>query len=246
MLRRSSGVLITLLGLALAATPVLAQDEEVDPVTFTIDAGFASTSGNSDITTITAGQTFSWTKGHFVLSQGFDVLFNQTNDSTTAESYVGNIRGDRTFGTSERFSVFLDLRGSKNRFAGIDRRTEQALGVSWDAVKTAKDLVAIEGAATAVQQRGTNGVDRNFPAALAAARYVHTFKKDATFTVRGQYIPNLEDGNDYRMIGDAKLLAPITSTISLTVSYLIRYDNMPEPGFGKTDRFFTSGLQLQL
>jgi len=246
MVRRSSGVLFALAGLVLGTTPVLAQDDEVDAVTFTVDAGFATTSANSDVTTITGGQSFSWTSGHYILSQAFDVLFNQTNDSTTAESYAGNVRGDRTFGPSERLSIFLDLRGSRNRFAGIDRRTEQALGVSWDAVKTAKDLVAVEGAATAVQQRGTNGVSRNYPAALAGARYVHTFKKDATFSLRGQYIPNLENGNDYRLIGESKLLAPITGTISLSFTYLIRYDNEPEPGFGKTDRFFTSGIQLQL
>lgn len=246
MSRRLAALASLLLAATLGATPATAQDEVEDPITFTLDAGLASTSGNSDITTITAGQTFSWTSGHFILSQGFDVLFNQTNDTTTAETYVGNIRGDRTFGEAARLSVFLDLRGSKNRFAGIDRRTEQALGVRWDALKTEKDLVALEGAATAVQQRGTNGTTRNYPAALASAQYVHTFKKDATFLLGGQYIPNLEDGNDYRVIGEARLLAPISATISVSLTYLVRYDNQPEPGFGTTDRFLTSGIQLAL
>ncbi len=243
--RRTFGVALAMLGL-MAATLAHAQDETPDPIKFTVDAGFASTSGNSNITTITAGQTFSYTAGRFVLSQAFDMLFNRTEDSTTAESYKGNVRGDRTFGAAERLSVFLDLRGSRNRFAGIDRRFEQALGVAYDVVKTENNVVAVEGAATLVQQRGTNGIDKNFPAALAGARYLHYFTSDATVTVTGEYIPNLENGDDYRLNGQVKILAPLSGTIAITLSYLIRFDNEPEPGFQKTDKFFTSGIQLSL
>ena len=245
MNRRTVGVALALLGLA-ATTQVGAQDEETDAVKFTIDAGFANTSGNSDITTVTGGQTISYTAGHFVLSQAFDVLFNQTDDSTTAEAYKGNVRGDRFFGSAERLSVFLDLRGSRNRFAGISRRAEQALGVAYDVVKTEKNIVAVEGAATLVQQRGTNGVDNNFPAALVGARYRHHFTPDATFTVKGEYIPNLERSNDYRLIGEAKILAPLSGKIAIAFSYMVRFDNVPEPGFQKTDKFLTSGIQISL
>ena len=242
---RTVGVVLALLGLA-AATQGQAQEEEPDVVKFTLDAGFASTSGNSNITTITGGQAFSYTAGHFVFSQAFDVLFNQTDDSTTAEAYKGNVRGDRALDSAERLSVFLDLRGSRNRFAGISRRFEQALGVSYDVVKTEKDIVALEGAATLVQQRGTNGVDNNFPAALAGASYLHHFTPDATFTVKGEYIPNLENGEDYRLIGEAKILAPLSGKFAIALTYLVRFDNLPEPGFQKTDKFFTTGIQISL
>jgi putative salt-induced outer membrane protein YdiY len=242
---RTVGVALALLGMAVA-TQAGAQDEETDAIKFTLDAGFASTSGNSNITTITGGQTFTYTAGRFVLSQAFDVLFNQTDDSTTAEAYKGNLRGARTFGAAERLSVFLDLRGSRNRFAGISRRSEQALGVAYDVVKTEKDVVAVEGAATLVQQRGINGIDNNYPAALAGAGYLHYFTPDATFAVIGEYIPNLEDGSDYRLNGIAKILAPLSGAIALSLSYMVRFDNIPEPGFEKTDKFFTSGIQISL
>ena len=56
-------------------TALHAQDDDAeDKVSFTIDAGLAATSGNSDITTITAGQTFGYQAGAFLLSQGFDML----------------------------------------------------------------------------------------------------------------------------------------------------------------------------
>lgn len=242
--RRSLAVLL-FLGIT-ATTIAGAQDEEVDPVKFTLDAGFANTAGNSDVSTISLGQTFIYTSGPWILSQTFDMLFNRTGDSTTAENYKGNVRGDRTFGRNDRLAVFLDLRASKDRFAGISRRFEEALGISYDVVKTGKDLVAVEGAATLVQERSILGVDNNYPAALAGARYRHNFTADATFGLVGEYIPNLENGNDYRLNGEARLIAPLSGSIALSLSYLVRFDNEPEPGFKKTDRFFTSGIQLTL
>jgi putative salt-induced outer membrane protein YdiY len=235
-----------LIGIIAGVMPVQAQDDsDEDRVFFTIDAGFAATSGNSDITTITAGQAFGYQSGRFLFSQAFDMLFNKSDGVTTAEAYKGNLRGNRFFGEAERLALFLDLRGSRNALAGIARRFEQALGVSYDVVKTAKDVVALEGAATLVQQRGTDGLDNNFPAALLAANYVHNFTEAANFLVRGEYIPSLENSDDYRVNGEAKLAAPISGKIAIVISYLVRYDNVPEPGFGTTDRFFTSGIQLR-
>jgi putative salt-induced outer membrane protein YdiY len=40
------------------------------------------------------------------------------------------------------------------------------------------------------------------------------------------------------------LIAPISQRIGLKISYVIRYDNVPQAGFSTTDRLFTTGLQL--
>jgi putative salt-induced outer membrane protein YdiY len=36
----------------------------------------------------------------------------------------------------------------------------------------------------------------------------------------------------------------LSTNIALKVSYVIRFDNLPEPGFKKTDRLLTSGVQV--
>ena len=40
------------------------------------------------------------------------------------------------------------------------------------------------------------------------------------------------------------LVAPLSDVIALKLSYAIRFDNLPEPGFEKTDRIFSSGVQV--
>ena len=38
--------------------------------------------------------------------------------------------------------------------------------------------------------------------------------------------------------------APLTQFVALKFSYIVRFDNLPAPGFKKTDTFFTSGIQV--
>jgi putative salt-induced outer membrane protein YdiY len=43
---------------------------------------------------------------------------------------------------------------------------------------------------------------------------------------------------------ESALVAPLSDLLSLKLGYSIRYDKLPEPGFEKTDRVFSSGLQI--
>ena len=39
-------------------------------------------------------------------------------------------------------------------------------------------------------------------------------------------------------------MAPLSGYFALKLGYVVRFDNLPEPNVKKTDRFFTSGLQV--
>ena len=45
------------------------------------------------------------------------------------------------------------------------------------------------------------------------------------------------------MNAEAALVAPFSRHLSLKLGYVVRFDNFPEPKV-KTDRFLTSGLQV--
>ena len=40
------------------------------------------------------------------------------------------------------------------------------------------------------------------------------------------------------------MVAPLSRHLGLKIGYVVRFDNLPEPDVKKTDRFFTSGLQV--
>lgn len=43
---------------------------------------------------------------------------------------------------------------------------------------------------------------------------------------------------------ETSLVAPLSARFAVKVAYTVRFDNLPEPGFEKTDRILSSGLQV--
>ncbi len=73
---------------------------------------------------------------------------------------------------------------------------------------------------------------------------VRTFGGAAFFLQTLEAVPNLEVTEDFRLNSESALVAPLSQRIALKLGYLVRFDNLPEPGFLSTDRVFTSGLQV--
>ena len=84
----------------------------------------------------------------------------------------------------------------------------------------------------------------NFLAGRAAELYRYTIKTDTYFEERVEFLPNFETSEDYRVNAEANLVAPLSRRLALKLGYVVRFDNLPEPEVKKTDRFFTSGLQV--
>src|SRR5688572_31194747 len=111
-------------------------------------------------------------------------------------------------------------------------------------VQTCALPILLEGGASFNQQRSTLDLSDNFVAARGAAAFRHRFTATAYFEQLAEFLPSLENGDDLRINTETALVAPISGQIALKASYAIRFDNLPAPGFKKTDRILTSGIQV--
>jgi putative salt-induced outer membrane protein YdiY len=93
-----------------------------------------------------------------------------------------------------------------------------------------------------VQQRNLEKVSDDFLAGRAAEFYRYMLKENTYVEEWFEFLPNFETNEDYRMNGEANVVAPLSRHLSLKLGYVVRFDNLPEPDVKKTDRFFTSGL----
>jgi len=59
-----------------------------------------------------------------------------------------------------------------------------------------------------------------------------------------ELLPDLKTSENLRVNTESDVVAPLSQHIALKLSYVIRFDNLPEPGFKKTDRLLTSGIQI--
>ena len=238
---------LLMLATALGVTARLAAQDAPPPPRpweFTGDVGFVNTAGNSEVTTLNVGEKVTHTRGRITVKQNFALLYGRTDGTTTTSQWRTGVRGD--IAMSSRLAVFGLAGFDRNRFAGIDRRFEEGVGLAFKVLATERTKLDFETGLSMIQQRSTLDVTDNFSAARAASVFQYNFKPTAYFLQSVEVLPNLEETDDLRVNTETALVAPLSRRLAIKVSYVIRYDKLPEPGFEKTDRLLTSGLQVTL
>lgn len=234
-----------LLAGALCATSPVASQDTTKTMSLTLDVGLVNASGNSEFMSANFGEKLIWArKNRWTVTQAAKFLYGETDGARTTESYDLLLRGERAL--SSRVGGFAFAAYQRDPFAGLASRWSGGPGVAWRMVQAARDTLGLDAAITAQSERSTAAVERTFGAAQTAARYKHAFASAAWFTQSLELIANLKTSEDYRLNSETALVAPLSSKIGLRVSYLIRFDNQPEPTFKKTDRILTTGVQIAL
>lgn len=232
-----------------AVGPAAAQDaKKVKTAEFTGDLGFVNTAGNSEVTSLNIGDKLvvqSQDKRH-VLTQLFGFVYGRSEGETIANNWRASARYE--YGVGKRLYLYAMVGAERNRFAGIERRFEEGPGVVYKLLVAPRDNLDVEGGISAVQQRSTSGATDNFAAGRLAAIYKHSFTSKAFFSQVVEFLPNLQDGEDYRINTETAFVAPISANFGLKTAYVIRFDNTPlvtpTRTYKKTDRIFTTGIQV--
>lgn len=235
--------LASLLGLALTLPAAGAGAQDGAPVTkLTADFGYVQTSGNTQVTTTSVGEKLTRSQGRLTLTQTFNFVYGEQRDTVNTNNLRTTVRGD--YRIDKVFFFFTGVGFDRNTFAGIEKRFEEIIGLQYMALAAARDTLRVEGGGSMTQQLAVGGGQQNFPSARAAGSWRHAFSSTAYFQQNVEYIPNLEEHQDWRLNTESSVVAPISSRIGIKLSYVIRFDNLPEPGFSETDKLFTTGIQL--
>jgi putative salt-induced outer membrane protein len=238
-----SALRTALFAVALIPGAVAAQDPAPAAITkFAADLGYVTTSGNTQVTTMNLGEKLTRERGRLTLQQGFAIVYGKQRDTVNVNSLRTNLRGD--YKIDRLLALFVGGSYDRNTFAGVERRFEEQIGVQARVLAAARDTVRVEGGGSFTQQLGTDGRKQDFPAARGAAAWRHAFTAATYFQQNLEFIPNLKENEDWRVNTESSLIAPLSARIGLKLSYVIRFDNLPEPGFATTDKLFTTGIQL--
>ena len=225
-----------------SAAAQAAKPDTAKPLKVTAGVAYLDASGNTDVTSLTVNERLEWTRPHFVWAQSANAINGTTEGEESANLLAIGLRGD--WKPQGRLSVYSLVNYDRNRFADIGRRFEEGAGLGYSLVERARHKLKAELGAQFVQQRNLAKVSDNFLAGRAAELYRFTFRENTYFEERVEFLPNLEENKDYRMNGEASVVAPLSRHLSLKLGYVVRFDNLPEPDVKKTDRFLTSGLQV--
>lgn len=208
----------------------------------TVDLGFVNASGNANFTSLNLGEKLSDTFGRVLLTQNAKALFGRTDGVTTTESYDAGARAQYTL--TKRIGVYALIGFQRDPFAGLASRWLGGPGLAASLVQSARDTLGIETGVISTRERSTANITQSFAAARTAANFKHSFAGKSFFTETLEWVANLKTSDDQRLNSETALTAPLSRQIGLRVSYLVRFDNQPEPGFKKTDRILTTGVQI--
>jgi putative salt-induced outer membrane protein len=229
---------------AMSQAPAPAPSPPPPPLIRTqIDVGLVSTSGNSSVRTLNVGEQLTVNPAPWKFTQAFSVVNSSTNDVETVNTLTAGLRADYSVGA--RFRLYALGTFSRNRFAGIARRFEEAVGLAYGVLAGPTHLLDVEAGAGRNQQTGTTGPSQQFWVSRLAVHYRFSFASHAYFDQKVEDMADLEDLQNMFINTESSLVAPISSTVAVKLGYMVRYANRPQPGFKKADAILSAGLQLQ-
>ncbi|HEV7703946.1 MAG TPA: DUF481 domain-containing protein [Gemmatimonadaceae bacterium] len=207
------------------------------------DFGFVNAAGNTEVTTLNFGEELSYAPTKVIhFAQSVAVVYGKTDGVESANLWQANLRGDRDLGN--RWGAYALLEFDRNTFASIARRFQEGVGALYHPIRTATDTLGAELGVGLVEQRSTTDSSVTQPIGRIAGSYRHIFAPKAYGEELLEILPDLQQGRELRVNSATTVVAPLYKSLALKASYVVNFDNDPEPGRRKTDRFLTTGVQL--
>ena len=231
-----------------AIESVDAQEKKPPPPTeFSTDLGFVSVSGNTSTITLSFAEKLIRRIPRWEFRQEFGSVYGETDGAQTSNLLRALLRAD--YGLD---GVALYGRGTfdKNKFAGVDSRFGEGIGLAWRLKATEINQLNLEGGFELTQQDNLDGTTENFSSLRAASTWKHIFSENSYFFLGVEFLPSLEVSEDYRINSEASVVVPLSTHVAMKASYVLRFDNLPSLNAAgtaplrKSDRILSTGIQV--
>ena len=227
---------------------VRAQANTPPPSEFNADFGFVSVTGNTSVTTISLGEKWTRRIARWEFKQDLGAVYGKTDGTETSNLWKASVRGD--YGLGGNLALYARTAFDRNKFAGVKSRFAEGIGLVAKLQATDVNQLNVEGGFELTQQDNLDGTSDSFSALRAASTWKRMFSANAYFCQGIEFLPNLDDSDDYRINSETTIVAPLSSHVAMKASYQIRFDNLPSLNAAgtaplkKSDRILSTGIQL--
>jgi putative salt-induced outer membrane protein len=218
------------------------------PTEFSGDLGLVAVSGNTSVSTFNINEKYIRRLDRWEFKQDFGSVYGKTGGVESTNLLVADIRAD--YSPAEHFALYALTAYDRNKFAGIKARFAEGLGVVAKLIANDMDQLNVEGGYQLTEQQNLIGPDHNFSALRLASSWKHSFTKSSYFSEAVEYLPDLQDSQDYRITNETDVVAPLSTHVGMKFSYLVRFANAPPLNAAgtallrKTDRILAAGIQV--
>ena len=236
------------LAIGILAAPAEAQDKVPPPSEFNADLGFVSVSGNTSVTTLSLGEKWIRRISRWEFKQDLAAVYGKTDGTETSNLWRASVRGD--YGLGAKLALYARTAFDRNKFAGVKSRFAEGVGLVAKVRATDIDQLNVEGGFELTQQDNLDGTNDSFSSLRAASTWKHMFSATAYFFQGVEWLPNLDDSEDYRINSETSVVAPLSTRVAMKASYQLRFDNLPSLNAAgtaplrKSDRILSTGIQV--
>jgi putative salt-induced outer membrane protein len=227
-------VCLSLMIALVLAAPAFAQEQPEPAWKGSLGLSFVSTGGNSDTQTLGLDFGLDRKPEPWGLEIKASAIRAEDSSVTTAERYVGSIRGKR--GLGDRWEVFVGANAEQDKFAGYDLRYGMVAGGTYKALLGPKHTLSIDAGLTWTKEELVDVLTDagyvsqpadDYVGGIAGVNYAWQISDTATLSQVLTYLPNFDQSSDWRAVSETAVQASISAKLALKVGYLVRYDNEP-------------------
>lgn len=206
----------------------------------TAEISAVGTGGNTDTQTLGTGASFVWRPGAWETRGRAAFVTSESDDVTTAESLVAELRQARTI--SPHLQLFGRADYLINRFAGIDYRLTVDGGLAWTVRDTPRVLFSVDGGLGVTREARLAGSDQTFGAGTLGV--LVKYRPTATTQIEDRVVFSTDLGafGNWRMHNTASVSVAMTRVLSVRLSHDLKHVARPVIGFGKNDTIAAAAL----
>jgi putative salt-induced outer membrane protein len=233
---RSVFVLMTLLAL-LAPAVTFAQATAPPPTPprqeGTAELAFVGTTGNTSTSTFSAGAEHIFRPTGWLIKNRAQKIRGKSAGIVTAETLLYGFRGEKSI--NARVSAFGDYGYYQDEPAGIRHRHGVTGGLAFKIIDRARQTLGADVGAGYLNEKRIAGADLASATWAGGTSYKLKLSDTSEITDDIRLLGLFDDADDWRATHALALTARLTSVLSLKVSNIVRYANVPPPGFKRTD-----------
>jgi putative salt-induced outer membrane protein len=137
---------------------------------------------------------------------------------------------------------YINAKGEHDDIAGLDYRVTVGPGLGWHIIQTDTISLDLEGGPAWVAEQLEGGPLEHSLRGRIAQHFEWRFSKAAKLYQELEFLENLQDFDDWILVGEIGIESNLTETLSLRVSAEDRYDNEPAEGRQRNDIFLKSAV----
>ena len=213
------------------------------PWELTLAAGTALNSGNSDTRLTTASALYEFKSKPHELHLGADLAYGTDKGDANVDNANGKVNYHYRF--SDLAYAVADGTGSRDGIADLQYRFIASPGLGLYFIKNDTMSLGLEGGpGYLVERKGS--ADNNAWTCRLAERGEWQALTTSKIWESVEYVPHLDDFNQYLITAEAGVQAAVTTLLNIRVVVKDTYDNSPAPGRKSNDVSIIGALAIKL